>query len=574
MIRLLALCTLLYSITSLAQQGNGSSAYKAYWVQANAPISTSTVSNKKDIGTAYKKLSLCPSVISMTITYQAESIGHIQPEPFIAYSASYNKENVKRISIRFSKDSIHWAPYITLTEDEHYEGDKTKACTQLYFADKGYAYYQVKATVLSKLMHTSTSYLKLNFFNPTGVSTTTSNASSIPYTTNTHITDATRQLNPTACPCPLPSYTTRTQWNCPQGQGLASGVVVNPAVTHLIVHHSAGSNTSTNWNAVVLSIWNFHIGTNGYSDIGYNWLIAPNGALYEGRGSNNITDHVQGAHFCGFNPATMGVCMIGTFTTVDITDTARSTLNSILAWKCCQANIPAVGTALHASSGLILNRISGHRDGCATDCPGTTFYGTIPTVRTAVASTINNCGAVVPCTPSFNITNTGCPSNTITFAPTSVVNGGTAPIYSWYVNNAFVQNGSSFLLNNATNTTKVYATMQSNAPCAGTTLATSDTVTISCIVTTAVTIIDGLQYCTISPNPTRDVYQVNIKLNTPKTIQYRLLNTQGNTLWMSSASKRIGTINQVIPAQQLAAGVYFIEVMFNNKSNLYKVVKL
>jgi len=49
-----------------------------------------------------------------------------------------------------------------------------------------------------------------------------------------------------------------------------------------------------------------------------------------------------------------------------------------------------LGSSFHNSSGLILKNISGHRDGCATSCPGDTFYPMLPSVRSGVKDWIEN----------------------------------------------------------------------------------------------------------------------------------------------------------------------------------------
>lgn len=193
----------------------------------------------------------------------------------------------------------------------------------------------------------------------------------------------------TACSCAQPSFTSRTGWGCPQP-------LWNPSVTtptHLIVHHSAGGNTSSNWDGVVLAIWNHHVNTNRWSDVGYNWLIAPNGQLYEGR-QNSSTQNVTGAHFCGFNGRTMGVCMIGTYTSTQITAEARATLIHTLAWKACQLGIDLTGTSLHINSNLTINHVAGHRQGCATECPGTTLFSDLTAIQFA-AKAFQNDGCVV-----------------------------------------------------------------------------------------------------------------------------------------------------------------------------------
>ena len=125
--------------------------------------------------------------------------------------------------------------------------------------------------------------------------------------------------------------------------------------------------------------------TNGWNDIGYNWLIDPNGVIYQGRG-----DNVRGAHFCGNNTGTMGVCVMGDFTVVLPLPDAVSSLQDLLAWKICDADVTADGSTFHSSSGQTLNHISGHRQGCATACPGDTFFPTLPAVRDSVKWMIDN----------------------------------------------------------------------------------------------------------------------------------------------------------------------------------------
>jgi len=60
------------------------------------------------------------------------------------------------------------------------------------------------------------------------------------------------------------------------------------SITHIFVHHSDGSNSSSDWKKVVLAIWKKHRSNipgwgSDFDDIGYNYLIDPNGAIYEGR---------------------------------------------------------------------------------------------------------------------------------------------------------------------------------------------------------------------------------------------------------------------------------------------------
>ena len=166
-------------------------------------------------------------------------------------------------------------------------------------------------------------------------------------------------------------------------------------VEHLIVHHSAGSNSASDYTEVVRSIFIYHTESNGWSDIGYNYLIAPDGSLFWGRDPiGGAQDNVIGAHFCGKNTGTMGICLMGTFTDVSPTDQALSTLRNLLSWKARKDGLNPIGSGIH--SGEPLNTIAGHRDGCATECPGQMTYNLLPTLRYELKQTVDACNGIFP----------------------------------------------------------------------------------------------------------------------------------------------------------------------------------
>jgi uncharacterized protein (TIGR03437 family) len=185
-----------------------------------------------------------------------------------------------------------------------------------------------------------------------------------------------------------PVYITREQWGCTPATCPAKDPPVYTTPTHLIVHHTATANNATDWAAVVRSIWVLHVQGNGWNDIGYNYLVDPNGVLYEGRAGG---DGVLGAHFSGVNGGTMGVSMLGTYSTVPASDAALATLRAMLVWQVDKWHIDPLAKQLHASSGLLLDTISGHRDANlstvasgATECPGNGLYTVLPAIRHAV----------------------------------------------------------------------------------------------------------------------------------------------------------------------------------------------
>jgi N-acetylmuramoyl-L-alanine amidase len=187
---------------------------------------------------------------------------------------------------------------------------------------------------------------------------------------------------------PKPPVVTRTEWGCPDGQITTHGSLSYTTVTHLIVHHTAMGVEApdSDWPALARSIWNFHVFERGWADISYNYLIDPNGVIYEGRSGG---DNVMGAHFSGVNAGTMAVALLGDFTDAAPTIDALNSLKEILAWKCDQRGLDPEGRSLHEASQLILNTISGHRDGPkATECPGEALYLLLPAIRAEVENLI------------------------------------------------------------------------------------------------------------------------------------------------------------------------------------------
>jgi hypothetical protein len=191
---------------------------------------------------------------------------------------------------------------------------------------------------------------------------------------------------------PKPPVVTRTEWGCPDGQDTSHGNPEYTTVTHLILHHTATQNDATDWAAELRAIWNLHVFTNSWKDIGYNYLIDPNGVIYEGRAGG---DDVLGAHFICANLNTMGTALLGNLSETPPTRRALASLVRLLAWKCSERGIEPLGVAFHPASGLELDNIAGHRDGMGarsdcgacpteTECPGKLFYAVIPMIRLRV----------------------------------------------------------------------------------------------------------------------------------------------------------------------------------------------
>lgn len=189
---------------------------------------------------------------------------------------------------------------------------------------------------------------------------------------------------------PRPVYVDRAGWGCPWGNGNPNmGDLTTTTVTHVVIHHSATENYSNDWAAVVRTFWDWHVNLNKWSDIGYNWLVDPNGVLYQGRAWKDGNEDTQGAHFSGHNGGTMGTCIIGDFTSVKPTEKALRTAAKLQAYKVSKRSINPMAVSYHASTQKNLYNICGHRDGGATECPGNLLYNYLPDLRNRVNALVN-----------------------------------------------------------------------------------------------------------------------------------------------------------------------------------------
>ena len=148
-----------------------------------------------------------------------------------------------------------------------------------------------------------------------------------------------------------PSIVSRTAWGCPDGEENSRAAPEYTAVTHLVIHHTVlvpDGESVEEYAALVRSIWDLHVFTRGWNDIGYNFLIDPTGLVYEGRagGDDAVAFHDTA------NDGSMGVVLIGTYATVPPTPAAQSSLVSLLAWKAQQKGIKPLYAFGHGHLGL------------------------------------------------------------------------------------------------------------------------------------------------------------------------------------------------------------------------------
>ncbi|MDT0310245.1 peptidoglycan recognition protein [Streptomyces sp. DSM 44917] len=188
---------------------------------------------------------------------------------------------------------------------------------------------------------------------------------------------------------PRPPIVIRSGWGADEGLR-ESGFVYTDTVKTVFVHHTAGSNNYSCSEApsLIRSIYRYHVESQGWRDVGYNFFVDKCGTIYEGR-AGGVAEPVQGAHTLGFNHNSSGVAVLGTHSSTAPSSDVRDALSLLTAWKLGLHDGNPSGTRNRTSSGgsyasgttIRLNNISGHRDGYATDCPGDQLYGLLPAVR-------------------------------------------------------------------------------------------------------------------------------------------------------------------------------------------------
>jgi hypothetical protein len=172
-----------------------------------------------------------------------------------------------------------------------------------------------------------------------------------------------------------PGIILRSAWHA-RAQTNCSSPRYGSSTEGAVIHHTVGSNSYSQADSpgIVRSIQAYHMEANNWCDIGYNFLVDRFGQIFEGRGGG-IDRPVRGAHSgnATVNEHSVGVSLMGTFTSADATPAMKNSVAQLVAWRFSIAGIPAKGVVVDAG-GKQYNRISGHQDVVSTACPGKLVY--------------------------------------------------------------------------------------------------------------------------------------------------------------------------------------------------------
>ncbi|MFE5796561.1 peptidoglycan recognition protein [Streptomyces sp. NPDC056503] len=193
---------------------------------------------------------------------------------------------------------------------------------------------------------------------------------------------------------PRPKIITRKGWGADESIR-EKGFVYTSTIKAAFVHHSATGNNyqCSEVPSVLRGIYRYHVKSSGWRDFGYNFAVDKCGNIYEGR-AGGVAKPVLGAHTLGFNTNSMGVAVLGTFTSTTPPAAVVTAVARLTAWKLGLHGIDPKGTQTLVSGGgnlytkgrkVTFHTIAGHRDGFATECPGGRLYNKLGTARTSSA---------------------------------------------------------------------------------------------------------------------------------------------------------------------------------------------
>ncbi|XP_053330050.1 uncharacterized protein LOC128503881 [Spea bombifrons] len=172
-----------------------------------------------------------------------------------------------------------------------------------------------------------------------------------------------------------PTIVSKSDWGGRRGTCTAR---LSTPVKYVIIHHTAGASCSSRPACIgqAKAEQNNNMNSSGWCDVGDNFLVGEDGAVYEGRGWNT-----RGDHAIDYNSVSIGISVMGTFTERAPNDNALNATKNLISCG--------------VSKGFIRRDyiLMGRRNVYKTEGPGNELYKIIqtwPNFRPYAHISINN----------------------------------------------------------------------------------------------------------------------------------------------------------------------------------------
>lgn len=220
---------------------------------------------------------------------------------------------------------------------------------------------------------------------------------------------------------------------------LGLGCRSDVGLRHGVVHHTVNDNgySEASVPSMLRGIQGYHMDTRGWDDIGYNFVIDRFGRVWHAR-AGDPNEPITGGHTLGLNTESVGVSVLGTFTSADVPEAVVQAIGMFMGWKLGRHGVDPLGTTIVRSNGgsyadrgemVEVQNLSGHRDNQQTSCPGSKLYGRLDEIRANAAELVPVFGFATPTYSPESIRLEGWAMdrfNPTTTAPVSLhVDGGT-----------------------------------------------------------------------------------------------------------------------------------------------------
>ena len=169
-------------------------------------------------------------------------------------------------------------------------------------------------------------------------------------------------------------------------------------VKKIVIHHTAESVRDFNndgtvnvqdYGSAIRAIYAYHTLTRKWGDIGYHYIVDPDGNIYEGRAGGN---YVIGAHVLCQNSNTVGISLMGNFQEQQVPEKAFIGLVKIVKYLSDLYHVNPLGKSsfrgtvlpnivTHAEIGAVTKEFIGRG---ATQCPGSNLIAMMPRLRQVV----------------------------------------------------------------------------------------------------------------------------------------------------------------------------------------------
>lgn len=209
----------------------------------------------------------------------------------------------------------------------------------------------------------------------------------------------------------------RTQWKCPDLDPESPSYCFKPEwqgfknpITHIVIHHTATTNDADDWEEEVRNVWKLQSINREWSDIAYNYIIDPNGNIYEGKQGGEFVD---GGHIGVFSYGTVGIALLGNYEEVPLPDKAYQSLVKLTAALTDRYKLNPLENAV-SLQGQFKSRISGHVNWNSTQCPGKHVIPRLEEIRQTISKSSRLQSADAPlCPDSYSLSGKACLQNEV-----------------------------------------------------------------------------------------------------------------------------------------------------------------